>query len=200
MNKGRKTKKYDSEATKQRLKKAAIDVFAQKGFKAATLRMISQKAKVNLSMASRYFGGKDGLFESLLHDLIADMPIQSLNYTPLPTPEGEIKKFIESACDEVHEKLKVIRIVAYQSLSNDAHNMMIQKNALNIRNPALSKRLQDFKAQGKIGASVDIDGLVDAVRFFVIGIVFSGYILAKVTRKQLQLGIDGFCNQMKLSE
>ena len=50
------------EATRQKLLRAAIDVFGRRGFDGATTRALTDAAGVNLQAIPYYFGGKQGLY------------------------------------------------------------------------------------------------------------------------------------------
>ncbi len=52
----------DTERTRQRLLRAAAEVFAAKGYWAATNADICEKAEVNTAAVSYHFGGKDNLY------------------------------------------------------------------------------------------------------------------------------------------
>jgi AcrR family transcriptional regulator len=51
-----------SDAAKQRILDAAQEVFAEKGYEAATVRQIAERASIHASMITRYFETKDQLF------------------------------------------------------------------------------------------------------------------------------------------
>ena len=51
-----------SDAAKQRILDAAQEVFAEKGYEAATVRQIAARASIHASMITRYFDTKDQLF------------------------------------------------------------------------------------------------------------------------------------------
>lgn len=51
-----------SDTTRVRLLNAAIDVFGQRGFEAATTRIIAAAAGANVQAISYYFGSKEGLY------------------------------------------------------------------------------------------------------------------------------------------
>lgn len=58
-------------SAKERLLCVAIRNFAEKGFEGASTREITEKAKVNISSISYYFGDKEGLYNASL-ELISD--------------------------------------------------------------------------------------------------------------------------------
>jgi AcrR family transcriptional regulator len=52
-------------ATEQRLIEAAGEVFADKGFRAATIREIIQRAKANIAAVNYHFGDKENLYSAV---------------------------------------------------------------------------------------------------------------------------------------
>jgi AcrR family transcriptional regulator len=57
---------------RQRLIRAAIEIFAANGFNATTTRMLADKARVNLSAIPYYFRSKEGLYQAAVEH-IADV-------------------------------------------------------------------------------------------------------------------------------
>ena len=55
-----------SEHTRHSIIKAAIDMFAEKGFEGASVRAIVAKARVNQAAINYHFDGKDGLYLEVL--------------------------------------------------------------------------------------------------------------------------------------
>ncbi|HLJ56493.1 MAG TPA: TetR/AcrR family transcriptional regulator [Chthonomonadaceae bacterium] len=64
-----------SEATRERIYASALELFAEKGFAAATMREIAGRAGCSLGLAYHYFPSKDGialaLYERLLDEFVA---------------------------------------------------------------------------------------------------------------------------------
>ena len=62
--------------TRLRLLKTASSVFAEHGFAATTIRMISGEAKVNVAAVNYHFGSKEGLFRQLCLVALASMAVR----------------------------------------------------------------------------------------------------------------------------
>lgn len=58
----------DDRDTRERLISVAREVFAEKGFAGATVKEISDRAGVNISLISYHFHGKEGLFRTVLEE------------------------------------------------------------------------------------------------------------------------------------
>ena len=88
-----------SDQTRDRLLQAALDIFAERGFKAATVREICARAGVNLSAVNYYFVSKEALYrEALAYSFkVADRkyPQDALLDEAL-SPEDRLLVFIRS--------------------------------------------------------------------------------------------------------
>jgi len=80
----------EKEGVKNKILKAAVNVFAEKGFKAATTRDICGRAGANINAVSYYFGGKKKLYKAVLEYMFEvatkflpdDNQIQSAEHDP----------------------------------------------------------------------------------------------------------------------
>lgn len=61
----------EKEKSKDRILKAATKLFAQKGFDGVGIREICKDAKANICMISYFWGGKEGLYQGIIDNLIA---------------------------------------------------------------------------------------------------------------------------------
>jgi AcrR family transcriptional regulator len=87
---GGKARPRDAQATRLALLKAGQRRFGVLGYDRTTTRDIAKDAGVNLALISRYFGGKEGLYQAVLEAT----PEALLDTTP---PRGDIvDQFLES--------------------------------------------------------------------------------------------------------
>lgn len=60
----------DGANSQERLLEAAVDVFGEQGFEAATTRMIAKAAGVNIAAIPYYFSGKEGLYQAAVSHIV----------------------------------------------------------------------------------------------------------------------------------
>jgi len=86
-------------SSKQRILDAAIEIFSNQGFKAATVREICHRAEVGVASINYYFQGKEGLYQAVIEQQFADAIRQyppDMGLGPDPTPEERLHSFIRS--------------------------------------------------------------------------------------------------------
>lgn len=87
------------ETTKQKLIKAAIKVFAEKGFRDATVRQICKKAgTANINAVNYYFGSKEQLYKQILALIFAEYDQQAPEDFPDQSPEKQLQIYIATFC------------------------------------------------------------------------------------------------------
>jgi AcrR family transcriptional regulator len=74
--------------TKEKIVRAAAAVFAQRGYRAATIREICRRARVNVAAVNYHFGGKRALYGQMFEYLFKKTEAQDLLVTP-PTGGGQ---------------------------------------------------------------------------------------------------------------
>ncbi len=87
------------EGTKRRLIMAAGEVFAQHGFRAATIREICKRAGASISAVNYHFRDKEGLYEAVFeysHRWVVEKYPHDLGLGDRATPEQRLRAFILS--------------------------------------------------------------------------------------------------------
>lgn len=90
-------------STKDRLLEAAIKIFALHGFEGAGTRLITREAGANISAIPYYFGGKEGLYASVLAH------IASLVQSDLSARAEEARAALEDETLSPEEAQKILR-------------------------------------------------------------------------------------------
>jgi len=121
--------------TKDALLAAAIEVFADKGFDAATVRDICGRAKANVAAVNYHFGGKDALYVAVLEEIFPkdELP-QTANSTNLP-PEEKLHNYLRELADEIYER---------------GNGMVTQRWAIFLREMAKPSHNLDFIVQRQV--------------------------------------------------
>src|SRR5579885_923491 len=87
------------DATRKHLLEAAADVFAEVGFRAATVREICQRAGANIAAVNYHFGDKEQLYRAVLKETygaaVAKYPAD-FGLPPRATPEQRLRTFVFS--------------------------------------------------------------------------------------------------------
>lgn len=126
-------KEMEPKDKKKHILDTAEELFAIKGFEAATVRDIADAAGVNLAMISYYFGSKEKMMESLFSERmeIMKMTVESLLKNESLSPFQKI----EVAIDEYVKKL-----YAKQAF----HKIMICEQIMK-KNPVIVKLVRELK-------------------------------------------------------
>ena len=86
-------------STKERLMRAAISIFARKGYKAATVREICDQADIkNIYSINYYFGGKASLYKLIVELMFAAHAKHLPELRPGSSPLEQFKNYIISYC------------------------------------------------------------------------------------------------------
>lgn len=85
------------QSTKEKILKTASLIFAERGYKETTIRMIADAAKVNVAAVNYHYGDKEKLYLAVIRywakDAFVDFPEELISGSDL-SPEENIRQFI----------------------------------------------------------------------------------------------------------
>jgi len=122
------------ENTKQKLIEAAIKVFAEKGFRDATVRQICKQAgTANINAVNYYFGSKEQLYKQILAMIFAEYDKQAPKDFPEKTTEEQLEIYISTFCK-----------ILYQEGESDSHTTAILVEEFTKPSPFLVEIIDTF--------------------------------------------------------
>ncbi|MGO8951057.1 MAG: TetR/AcrR family transcriptional regulator [Ktedonobacterales bacterium] len=90
------TRQRDAERTRQRILDAAVEEFSAKGFAGARVAEIAARAGVNAQLIAYYFGGKQGLYDTLRRTWESEEAVFATPENPFPALIGA---YLDAVCD-----------------------------------------------------------------------------------------------------
>ncbi len=96
-------------STEERILEVAGELFAEQGFRGATIRKICDRARVNLSAVKYHFGGKEKLYSEVLnhwHEFAIEKYPPLLGVSDGASPEKQLRAFILSLLFRIMDKGK----------------------------------------------------------------------------------------------
>jgi AcrR family transcriptional regulator len=165
-------RRRDREATTQALLAAGVQVFAERGYDAATTREVAQAAGVNEQLIQRYFGGKEGL----LLAIIERFGEQERRCCAMPPPgscvEAEIQGFLDFQLEHACEVGDITKVALYRSLCDPRLAREIGRQFAETRIPLLQRRLEALRERGLIDRGADLEAAATALSSLSFGLAF----------------------------
>ena len=133
---------------------ACTELFAERGIKAVSIRDIASKANVNSALISRHFGGKDGLVEAALREMINRFD-SNVEFESAP---GE--QMLAKSIQTIIQNPEVMRVFAHMAL--EGGSTVFSK----MHSPYLKETIKQIKHGQQRGELIDN---VDARILFACG-------------------------------
>lgn len=89
------------EATRAKLLEAAVRLFAQQGYSAASIRALASEAGVSLGLLYHYFPSKQAVLEALMADGLADVQVTFERARAEKTAAGFVRALLTSAGEQL---------------------------------------------------------------------------------------------------
>ena len=165
-------RRRDKEATKQALLAAGVQVFADRGYDAATTREVAQAAGVNEQLIQRYFGGKGGLLLAIIERFGEEERRGCAMPPPCASIEAEVRGFLEYHLERACEIADVTKVALHRSLCDPEIAREIGRQFAETRMPLLRQRLDALRARGLIDPAADLEAAATALSSLSFGLAF----------------------------
>jgi AcrR family transcriptional regulator len=165
-------RRRDREGTKEALLAAAIEVFAEHGYDAATTRAVAQAAGVNEQLIQRYFGGKAGLLLAIIERFGEGERQCCALPPPCTSVEAEIRSFLEFQLEHVAAVGKAFKVALHRSLSDPEVACAIGRQFAETRVALLRRRLETLRERGLIDPGADLEAAATALASLSFGLAF----------------------------
>ena len=165
-------RKRDREATANALLDAGKQVFAERGFDAATTREIAGRAGVNEQLIQRYFSGKAGL----LLAVVERYGREEAQGCVLP-PAGddvaaEIHGFLHRQAEHTWQCREFTKVMMGRALVDPAIAAEMGRTLSETRIPCLLSRLEDLRDKGLIDPAADLPTIATGLAKLSFGLGF----------------------------
>lgn len=182
-----KERPRDRAATTASLRKAAMKVFATRGYDAATTREVAMTAGVSEQLIQRYFGGKAGLLLAIMQ-LYAERDKAGGFGTPEPgdTVAEEIQNFLMFHLARERRAGDFARVAIYRSIVDKSVATEMARMFTDSREPFVLSRLTALKSRGLIRADADLRAAAHALSTLSFALAFNDQILFRRTAKSLK--------------
>lgn len=178
-------KKRDKEASKKKLLDAATNIFSEKGYDAATTKLVALQAGVNESLINRYFGGKQGLLVAITKDF-AENEQRVISTNLISGDEtSNIEEIFYKILLEWHKRIKgkekILRLLLSRALIDHEISKVLGSFIDGGILPKFQEKLSALKAKGKIRPDVNVDNIS-------LSVVMHGFIMSFLLH--LVTGVD----------
>jgi AcrR family transcriptional regulator len=165
-------RRRDREATKQALLAAGLQVFAERGYDAATTREVAQAAGVNEQLIQRYFGGKEGLLVAIIERFGEEERRCCAMPPPCDGLEAEIRGFLDYHLERASAIGDFSKVALHRSLCDPEVAREIGRQFAETRVPLLRQRLESLRARGLIDRGADLEAAATALSSLSFGLGF----------------------------
>lgn len=153
-------------ATQTRLLDAAEHVFAARGFDAAGVKEVAERAEANVALINRYFGGKQGLLFAICERFMARKGTDALPYPAQSTLSDEIYEYLHHRLRADREDEAVVRLMVSRITIDDAFRQHAIETFGNEADENFRERIEALQAAGSVDEGANIDTLFTTVSFF----------------------------------
>jgi AcrR family transcriptional regulator len=160
----------DRAAKKQALIRAALGLFASKGYEVTTTREIAASAGCAEGLIHRYFKGKAGLLAALIeYRLSREVLDLTQQLRPAPSLQDEYVQLVDREVERMWDSRDFLRIFIPRAIVDPSVGSVMNKALMSGRGKAISERLKHYESCVRLPQDA-IEVLAQAVG--MLGLVF----------------------------
>lgn len=138
------------QASKAKIRTAAMELFMKKGYYATTISDIAKQAGISKGLLYSYYKGKEELLSEMVEARIREVVEVMAEAAGLQTPNEQIKYIIHGAIDNIHKNPEIHRFYLHLQTQPEADEELVKYSRLLIEGNAKQFELQCeiFKKMG----------------------------------------------------
>lgn len=182
----------DNIETKDKILKAAKELFAKKGYDGTSTREIVNAAGVNISLIAYHFGGKENLFFSMFNHFMEDTYHNETNITTSALLD-EFKAIITYIIRLRFEDPQLVKILHHEIILNSSRCDKIKNSLIPIWN-----RVKTLLIEGKAKGIFKFENIDNALAFTMSVAVLprQNQYFIESTTNSTTLNIDATINEL----
>lgn len=172
--------------TEQKILDAALTVFSELGYEAASIQTIAARANVNGALIIRYFGSKSALLQAIMLEGCKGSFAEFACNPPAATLEAEILRYFMYEIKNDFDHQPFLRLVIQRAIIDPEIQHLLSTMMASKGREDLAQCLKPFQDRGEIHADTDLLVLSQVLHDFALGSGVHVHVLPNGDRKQLE--------------
>ncbi len=130
------------QASKEKIRAAAMELFMKKGYYATTISDIAKHADISKGLLYSYYKGKEELLSEMVENRIREVVEVMAGAVDLPTPNEQIVYIVNGAIDNIRNNPEVHRFYLHLQTQPEADEELVKYSRLLIEGNTKQFELQ----------------------------------------------------------
>jgi AcrR family transcriptional regulator len=130
------------QASKEKIRAAAMELFMKQGYYATSISAIAKQAGISKGLLYNYYKGKEELLSEMVEARIREVVEVMEEAITLDTPSEQLEHIVNGAIDNIHKKPEVHRFYLHLQTQPEADEELIKYSHLIIEENARQFELQ----------------------------------------------------------
>jgi AcrR family transcriptional regulator len=130
------------EASKEKIRVAAMELFMKQGYYATSIMDIAKQAGISKGLLYNYYKGKEELLSEMVEARIREVVEVMTEAVVLEAPNEQLKYIVNGAIDNIHKNPEVHRFYLHLQTQPEADEELIKHSHLLIQENARQFELQ----------------------------------------------------------